>query len=330
MTTKFIYPVDKTIIWSTISGITILTNSYMLILICRKNRLWSSINAILASMFTAGILFGSIYLIPRFAYGNLMELGSFCHLVISFGQALSVIFMLHQCLVCLDRYLAVLSPLKYRLYTDNKIVITVVLLIWLLAFTGASIPLMTFSPIQGPICNLTTQHVEAETVFLFTLLGALFFLPLLVILITYAHIIHIFNHRDPLVLPVHQNSTKLSFLQKNRKLVMNVAIITSVLIVMWCPYVTIVLIYRVKTSYSPFELTVINIVQYFAFSYPAVSPLLYAYNMKSLRREVIKDYNAFCCNRQRRRVHTELSIRQSNISNVNHTNLARKFPPELD
>lgn len=330
MIPKFIYPLDKAIVWSIISGITILTNAYMLILICRKSKLWSSVNVILGSMFTAGVLFGSVYLLPRFAYGNLVAMGSYCHLLITFGQALSVIFMLHQCLICLDRYFGVLSPLKYRTFATSKIYIGIILITWLIAFFGASIPLMTFNPIIGTTCNMTTHNIEAETVFIFTLLGALFFLPLIVILITYAHIIYIFNHRDPLVLPVNQDgSTKLTFLQKNRKLVMNVAVITTVLIVMWCPYVTIVLIYRVKPVYSSSELTVINIVQYFAFSYPAVSPLLYAYNMKSLRREVVKDYHTCCC-RRHRRVHTEFSLRQSNISNVNPSMLSRKHHTAIE
>ena len=297
----------------------------MLILICRKSKLWSSVYVILASMFSAGVLFGSVYLIPRFAYGNLQAMGPYCRLLITFGQASGVIFMLHQCLICLDRYFAVLSPLKYRTYATNKIAFMVIFIIWLIAFLGASIPLMTFHPIVGKTCNGSTQNVEADTIFTFTLLGALFFLPLIVIILTYAHIIYIFNHRDPLVSSLHQDdSTKLTFLRKNRKLVMNVAVISSVLIVMWCPYVTIVLIYRVKPVYSALELMVINIVQYLAFSYPAVSPLLYAYNMKSLRREVVRDYHICCC-RRHRRVHAELSLRQSNISNPNPTTLSRKY-----
>ncbi|RDD43949.1 5-hydroxytryptamine receptor 6, partial [Trichoplax sp. H2] len=108
---------ESIVVYSVISGLTILTNVSMLVLIISERKLHTMSNWIMASMFFTGIIFGLFYLLPRWALHNLWVYKDpiACTVLPQTGLALILNFNLHLTLVSLDRYLCVMFPIKYKI-----------------------------------------------------------------------------------------------------------------------------------------------------------------------------------------------------------------------
>ncbi|EDV20597.1 Trace amine-associated receptor 7g [Trichoplax sp. H2] len=287
--------VQSTIVYGVITGLTILTNIFMLALIVSERKLHTMSNWIMASMFCAGIIFGLLYLLPRWVlyYQWVKQDPIACTVLPLTGIGLIVNLNLHLTLVSLDRYFCVIFPFKYEMRKTRLIAMSSVAAVWLLSIFSAYLPLFT---ILMPPPNTCVKFRPANPVhhaYLITIFSVLFFFPLLVLIVTYTQILFIVNshtQRDKII--SRRASTPISVIKRNIRAIKHMAIMIGIFILFWLPYVVVFLMLYSSKFVTPTTAQVIRSLQYLAFSYPAMNPLLYGYFTASLRREIEKRVRA--------------------------------------
>ena len=283
------------IVYSFIVGLTILTNVSMLSLIIAVRKLHTMSNWIMASMFCTGIIFAVFYLLPRWVlyYQWVVKEPIVCTVLPLTGIGVIVNLNLHLTLVSLDRYFCVIFPFKYEMRKTRVIARSSVAAVWFLSVLGAYLPLFTFLPPPYKRCTTLQPANRVHYVYLLTIFSVLFFFPLLVLIVTYTQILVIVNshtQRDKII--SRRASTPLSVIKRNIRAIKHMAIMIGIFILFWLPYVIIFLVLYSYKSVPKSTAQVIRSLQYLAFSYPAINPLLYGYFTASLRREIEKRVRA--------------------------------------
>ena len=286
--------IEKLITYSIISATTIATNGLLIILIAMHRTLHNVSNAMITSMSVAAICYSLTYLLPRWALYEILHLRynpAACTLLPLIGILFILILNSHICLVSFDRYVSITHPFGYNRHATPRLVAALIAIVWLLPMFAIFIPLVTFLKFSNTKCvQLRPLDFLSHQVYLILLFTILFFIPLIVLVFVYGRILIIVNDHTRRQQYFHQrqSSTPTHAIIRNIKALRSMAIIVGVFIIFWLPYVITFLSLYLSATITWVQGMVVRICQYFAFSYPAVSPLIYISFTADLRNHVLK------------------------------------------
>ncbi|EDV24938.1 Beta-2 adrenergic receptor [Trichoplax sp. H2] len=282
--------------WSVTGALTVVTNTSLLLLILLRRKLWTFSHRIIASMAFVGILFGAIYILPRWANPDGLQTPILCDITRQIGQSLVINLNIHICVISFDRYFAVMYPFNYPRQSTTRNLILLLISIWSIATVVPMLPLVTFRPVNATYCTIWANDLVAEKAFLFAIFSILFFLPLVVILLTYTRIISTsYSHRQRMN-SFNQKMTRrrsLSIIIYDIKALRQMAILLCTFCLGFCPFVIMFIIQQEKISDPRTQVRseALVITSFIAFSYPALNPLMYGYFSPDIRSECFK---VFC------------------------------------
>uniref|UniRef100_A0A8C6QNY5 5-hydroxytryptamine receptor 6 n=1 Tax=Nannospalax galili TaxID=1026970 RepID=A0A8C6QNY5_NANGA len=175
-------------------ALTAAANSLLIALICTQPALRNTSNFFLVSLFTSDLMVGLVVMPPAMLnvlYGRWVLARSLCLLWTAFDVMCCSASILNLCLISLDRYLLILSPLRYKLRMTPPRALALILGAWTLAALASFLPLLlgwhelgyARTPAPGQ-CRLL-----ASLPFVLVASGVTFFLPSGAICFTYCRIL---------------------------------------------------------------------------------------------------------------------------------------------
>lgn len=175
-------------------ALTAAANSLLIALICAQPALRNTSNFFLVSLFTSDLMVGLVVMPPAMLnvlYGRWVLARGLCLLWAAFDVMCCSASILNLCLISLDRYLLILSPLRYKLRMTPARALALVLGAWSLAALASFLPLLlgwhepgrARAPAPGQ-CRLL-----ASLPFVLVASGLTFFLPSGAICFTYSRIL---------------------------------------------------------------------------------------------------------------------------------------------
>lgn len=125
--------------------LTAAANSLLIVLICTQPALRNTSNFFLVSLFTSDLMVGLVVMPPAMLnalYGRWVLARGLCLLWTAFDVMCCSASILNLCLISLDRYLLILSPLRYKLRMTAPRALTLILGAWSLAALASFLPLL--------------------------------------------------------------------------------------------------------------------------------------------------------------------------------------------
>ncbi|XP_070812318.1 5-hydroxytryptamine receptor 6 [Pituophis catenifer annectens] len=181
--------------------LTMVGNFALILLIFSQRFLRNTSNFFLVSLFLSDLMVGLVVMPPAMLnqlYGRWVLDGAFCSIWFSFDVMCTSASILNLCVISLDRYLLIISPLKYKLRMTSGRAFWLILATWTLAALVSFLPIkMGWHKLEfdrHPL-NATLQLEEEQCRLLVSLPYALiasgltFFLPSVAILFTYCRIL---------------------------------------------------------------------------------------------------------------------------------------------
>ncbi|KAM6240842.1 5-hydroxytryptamine receptor 6 isoform 1-T6 [Porphyrio hochstetteri] len=176
-------------------------NFLLILLIVTQRSLRNTSNYFLVSLFMSDLMVGLVVMPPAMLnqlYGRWVLRGDFCSLWYSFDVMCCSASILNLCVISLDRYLLIISPLKYKLRMTSCRALWLILATWTLAALASFLPIkMGWHELEFEVWspNVTSRGDEDQCRLLVSLPYALvascltFFLPSAAISFTYCRIL---------------------------------------------------------------------------------------------------------------------------------------------
>ncbi|XP_077312473.1 5-hydroxytryptamine receptor 6 isoform X2 [Lithobates pipiens] len=178
-------------------------NSLLILLIFTQRSLRNTSNYFLVSLFMSDLMVGLVVMPPAMLnelYGRWVLDGAFCCIWYSFDVMCCSASILNLCVISLDRYLLIISPLKYKLRMTSCRALGLMLATWTLAALASFLPIEMGwheQNLEAPSSssNLTSVAEEKQCRLTVSLPYALiascltFFLPSAAISFTYCRIL---------------------------------------------------------------------------------------------------------------------------------------------
>lgn len=176
-------------------------NFLLILLIVTQRSLRNTSNYFLVSLFMSDLMVGLVVMPPAMLnqlYGRWVLRGDFCSLWASFDVMCCSASILNLCVISLDRYLLITSPLRYKLRMTSCRALALILATWTLAALASFLPIkMGWHELELEVrpLNVTGQGDEEQCRLLVSLPYALvascltFFLPSAAISFTYCRIL---------------------------------------------------------------------------------------------------------------------------------------------
>ncbi|XP_071431668.1 5-hydroxytryptamine receptor 6 isoform X2 [Pithys albifrons albifrons] len=176
-------------------------NFLLILLIVTQRSLRNTSNYFLVSLFMSDLMVGLVVMPPAMLnqlYGRWVLRGDFCSLWASFDVMCCSASILNLCIISLDRYLLIISPLRYKLRMTSCRALGLILATWTVAALASFLPIkMGWHELEfeerPP--NVTGRGEEEQCRLLVSLPYALvascltFFLPSAAISFTYCRIL---------------------------------------------------------------------------------------------------------------------------------------------
>ncbi|XP_023796016.1 5-hydroxytryptamine receptor 6 isoform X1 [Cyanistes caeruleus] len=176
-------------------------NFLLILLIVTQRSLRNTSNYFLVSLFMSDLMVGLVVMPPAMLnqlYGRWVLRGDFCSLWASFDVMCCSASILNLCVISLDRYLLITSPLRYKLRMTSCRALALILATWSLAALASFLPIkMGWHELEFEVrpLNVTGPGDEDQCRLLVSLPYALvascltFFLPSTAISFTYCRIL---------------------------------------------------------------------------------------------------------------------------------------------
>ncbi|XP_020909843.1 adenosine receptor A3 isoform X2 [Exaiptasia diaphana] len=308
MTTATPQPVQESPVWYwvvslLISIVTSIGNGIVMYLIISRPSLHLTNNYFILSLAVADIMTG-VFVIPSTYIFEVLKIYDLrFDVVLVFINTFFFASVFNVCALTLDRYISIVIPLKYFLYMNNKRVISIIALAWIIPFIIAGIYLIL--KYYAPEANRVYEPLQ---IFICVIV------PIILMLIIYVRI-YIIARR--LSKQTSQTTNQLRFndanangttedtviMKKERRERRNregsVAVLGAVIILFalcWLVpvYNTICQIFQV----CPFSFISIKVANILLHLNSSINPIVYAVLKKDIRRELLKIF----CGRQRQSV----------------------------
>ncbi|RLV63340.1 hypothetical protein DV515_00018371 [Chloebia gouldiae] len=176
-------------------------NFLLILLIVTQRSLRNTSNYFLVSLFMSDLMVGLVVMPPAMLnqlYGRWVLRGDFCSLWASFDVMCCSASILNLCVISLDRYLLITSPLRYKLRMTSCRALALILAAWTLAALASFLPIkMGWHELEFEVrpLNVSGRGDEDQCRLLVSLPYALvascltFFLPSAAISFTYCRIL---------------------------------------------------------------------------------------------------------------------------------------------
>lgn len=176
-------------------------NSLLILLIFTQRSLRNTSNYFLVSLFMSDLMVGLVVMPPAMLnelYGRWVLDSAFCCIWHSFDVMCCSASILNLCVISLDRYLLIISPLKYKLRMTSCRALGLMLATWTLAALASFLPIKMGwheQNLEAPSSNLTSAAEGKQCRLTVSLPYALiascltFFLPSAAISFTYCRIL---------------------------------------------------------------------------------------------------------------------------------------------
>lgn len=293
----------------------ILTNLTLLILIVSKRRLRRSKHASIASSLVAGLLFATIYILPRFAIlfsnGTVNLPRDFrCGILSRIGLALFLCLNLHLLYRVLEVYIQVVYPFRGQEWLKKRNIIVILAIIW--SITAAiPISLQMYLEIKATLDDgfeeLECRRVSAYLLTIISIvLAALSIIILMVSSIAYAKVLNITNNaiKETQKVLNHLSSNfnndtadasrekkKMSNLKLRIKSTVQALVFYLFYLLSLMPFLIMIIYTQFAISlpgkpFTPDVTTAFRFLQYIAFSFPAVQPFLFFFFTADFRGQL--------------------------------------------
>ncbi|XP_038233020.1 5-hydroxytryptamine receptor 6 [Dermochelys coriacea] len=181
--------------------LTTLGNFLLILLIFTQHSLRNTSNYFLVSLFMSDLMVGLVVMPPAMLnqlYGRWVLEVEFCSIWYSFDVMCCSASILNLCVISLNRYLLIISPLKYKLRMTSCRAVLLIFTTWTLAALASFLPIkMGWHKLEFEIRPLnSTSHMEEDQCRLlvslpYALIASCltFFLPSMAISFTYCRIL---------------------------------------------------------------------------------------------------------------------------------------------
>uniref|UniRef100_A0A8C5Q4E7 5-hydroxytryptamine receptor 6 n=1 Tax=Leptobrachium leishanense TaxID=445787 RepID=A0A8C5Q4E7_9ANUR len=316
--------------------LTTLGNTLLILLIFTQRSLRNTSNYFLVSLFMSDLMVGLVVMPPAMLnelYGRWVLDANFCCIWYSFDVMCCSASILNLCVISLDRYLLIISPLKYKLRMTSCRALALILATWTLAALASFLPIEMGwheQDLELQPRNLTSQPQEKQCRLLVSLPYALvascltFFLPSAAISFTYCRILLAARkqavqvasltttvpnvseeHAQVLMVPVVENRkfvTKHS--KKALKASLTLGILLGMFFVAWLPFFVSNVVQAVCDCVPP---GLFDVLTWLGYCNSTMNPIIYPLFMRDFKRAMGKYLP--CCRRTRV---ISLSMRNSN------------------
>ncbi|KAM6249094.1 histamine H2 receptor [Spheniscus humboldti] len=265
--------------------ITLCGNIIVCLAVTLDRRLRSLTNCIIVSLAITDLLLGLLVL-PFSAFYELAKEWPFgstlCNIYTSLDVMLCTASILNLFMISLDRYFAVITPLRYsQLVTPSRVAVGLVV-IWTVSLMVSFLPIHLGWNTNGtavqntvPSCNKACT-LEVNPVY--GLVDALltFYIPLIIMCITYYRIFKIAREQAKRINHMWccSSNTPMPPMVKEHKATVTLAVVLGAFIVCWFPYFT-VFTYRGMWGDSSVKGTPMSIVLWLGYTNSALNPILY-------------------------------------------------------
>ena len=290
-----------TITWSILAIAILVSNLFLIAIICSKRASQANSNILIASLCTANVLYVVFYILPA----KIIIIGNSIHPVINiYCQLLSTVILFaftccinfHICAVSLEKFLAVTSPFWYN-HVDrckSTIIACILILCWILPITVAFIPLIIgWWRICPNFCSLSesleNRKVSLQAWHIFwTILT--FVLPAIITVTLYVRIFLAAKGYITRVQSTIQTSNLSipSSFYSSWKAIKTVMIIVGVYLLLQTPY-NIYQVVNIIDKNLTKKLSGYNVREwlfYFASWNSVTSPIIYCYFKQNLRNRI--------------------------------------------
>ncbi|XP_060115165.1 5-hydroxytryptamine receptor 6 [Heteronotia binoei] len=326
--------------------LTMLGNFSLILLIFTQRSLRNTSNYFLVSLFMSDLMVGSVVMPPAMLnqlYGRWLLDAVFCSVWFSFDVMCTSASILNLCVISLDRYLLIISPLKYKLRMTSCRAVLLILATWTSAALVSFLPIkMGWHKMEFDARPLNATALEEEQCRLLVSLpyaliasGLTFFLPSVAILFTYCRILlaarkqalqvasltnNVAIEPDEPTQQVHRAHSQLTATNDNRKFAnkhskralkasLTLGILLGMFFVAWLPFFVCNVAQAVCNCISA---DFFDILTWLGYCNSTMNPIIYPLFMRDFKRAMAKYLP--CCRRswERRPSPISLSMRNSN------------------
>ncbi|XP_029435106.1 5-hydroxytryptamine receptor 6 [Rhinatrema bivittatum] len=325
--------------------LTALGNSLLILLIVSQRALRNTSNYFLVSLFMSDLMVGLVVMPPAMLnelYGRWVLDAQFCSLWYSFDVMCCSASILNLCLISLDRYLLIISPLKYKLRVTSCRALGLILATWSLAALASFLPIeMEWHELDfevRPANSTSPPPAEGQCRLLVSLPYALvascltFFLPSVAISFTYCRILLAARKQAVQVAALTSNvaaasddhiqvpRAQIAGVNENRRLVnkhskkalkasLTLGILLGMFFIAWLPFF-ISNVVQAVCDCVPAGL--FDVLTWLGYCNSTMNPIIYPLFMRDFKRAMAKFLP--CCRRswERRASAISLSVRNSN------------------
>ncbi|XP_068714642.1 histamine H2 receptor-like [Montipora foliosa] len=249
----------------------------------RKRHLRSNTNLLLGSLALSDLLTGLVS-VPLFITCNIVRQSAICVSEEQMSRFISASIVSHLMSVTVDRYLAILHPLRYTSLVTRPNCVVVILFIWLLSTFTALVQFTWLDPIHHDVReNPTDEVAKVELAYDIVFLTFFFFLPFALMSFTYAYIIieitrQSRNIRKHCVPGSEQRGCRASH---KRKAVPMFASMLLVYVVCWLPYFGL---RRLDVTELPIPL--VYVIVWLRFVASLFNPCIYIIGKRDFRKVI--------------------------------------------
>uniref|UniRef100_A0A8D2Q4Z7 5-hydroxytryptamine receptor 6 n=1 Tax=Varanus komodoensis TaxID=61221 RepID=A0A8D2Q4Z7_VARKO len=326
-----------------LGGIALLTvggNLALILLILSRRALRNTSNYFLVSLFLSDLMVGSVVMPPavlNHLYGRWVLERAFCSVWFAFDVMCTSASILNLCVISLDRYLLIISPLTYKLRMTPGRALLLILATWTLAALVSFLPIeMGWHEAQRHLRppNATLRAQEDQCRLLVSLPYALvasgltFFLPSVAILFTYCRILLAARKQAVQVASLTNNvvaaagglaqqptgpgdARKLSSKHSKRalKASLTLGVLLGMFLVAWLPFFVCNMAQAVCNCISE---GLFDLLTWLGYCNSTMNPIIYPLFMRDFKRAMARYLP--CCRRawERRPSPLSLSVRNSN------------------
>lgn len=267
---------------------TVLGNLLVIITISQFKQLHSPTNFIILSLALVDCLLGSMIMpfsMVRWVEGCWFLGEIFCKIHSSLDMTLSIVSILHLCLVSIDRYMAITDPLGYKMKVTNDNVAVGIAVIWLFSFSFSFGVVMSDINLEGLEDLLMLSSCSGSCALIFnrqwgviaTLVA--FFIPGTIMSCLYLKIFHVARTQAKVMAErstLGQCEKKVhSPEQRERKAAKTLGIVMGIFLLCWLPFF-------IATIADPFlnfstPIDVFDALVWFGYLNSTCNPLIYGF-----------------------------------------------------
>ncbi|XP_052503219.1 histamine H2 receptor [Budorcas taxicolor] len=273
------FKVTVTVVLTLLILITIAGNVVVCLAVGLNRQLRSLTNCFIVSLAVTDLLLGLLVL-PFSAFHQLSCQWSFgkvfCNIYTSLDVMLCTASILNLFMISLDRYCAVTDPLRYPVLVTPVRVAVSLALIWVISITLSflSIHLEWNSRPENHSDSHAIPKCKVQVNLVYGLVDGLvtFYLPLLVMCVTYYRILRIAREQAR---RIHNVGPWRAATLREHKATVTLAAVMGAFVVCWLPYFT-VFVYRGLQGDGAVDKTVEDVVLWLGYANSALNPVLYA------------------------------------------------------